>query len=492
MGSPMSPTRPHSLRRRQSMQVLELQAKVEQLMMENRRLADGKVHAEFGIRQRAEEIITEQKSRHEAALANRQVHIESLQREVDSLKEDVGRLAEVNEGLSSATSQLAVQHTQIRQLENKHRSNLTSSTASPRELEFDVTEMARLRSELDAARDRIRGMQRQMRATVALASDDFLSIHDDTHFADRCRQLFSHARQWVLRFSKFSDMRACRLTREIDDEKTVDRLDNSMVDGSDVDSYLRDRVRRRDVFLSMTASMLWEFVFTRYLFGMDREQRQKIKGLERQLADCGGDPDNNNNNRQNGDQAKTNSTQAVRQWRARTLTLWTRRPAFTRQCQLDTEAVVQAIFQTLSRVLPPPSNKEEHLQQQLRRVVGEAVALSVEMRTQLAEYVMLPPLQPEYNDDGDLIEPFFFDAGMMSDAAEAEADIISRDELQKQAAVVRMVLFPAVVKRGDDVGGGEQDKVIVRAEVLVARDARLRVVTGTEATISPASFGAAV
>jgi hypothetical protein len=33
--------------------------------------------------------------------------------------------------------------------------------------------------------------------------------------------------------------------------------------------------------------MIWEYVFTRYLFGMDREQRQKLKSLEKTLSEVG-------------------------------------------------------------------------------------------------------------------------------------------------------------------------------------------------------------
>jgi len=45
MGSPRSPTRPHSMRRRQSMQVLDLESRLEQLSAENRLLAEAKAQA---------------------------------------------------------------------------------------------------------------------------------------------------------------------------------------------------------------------------------------------------------------------------------------------------------------------------------------------------------------------------------------------------------------------------------------------------------------
>jgi hypothetical protein len=294
-------------------------------------------------------------------------------------------------------------------------------------------------------------MQRRILETRP-GDDEFLTVRDVDHFDHRCQQLCSHVQQWVLRFSKFSDMRACRLTSELNDEKIIDRLDNAILDGSDVDAYLGDRVRRRDIFMSMTMNMIWEFVFTRYLFGMDREQRQKLKSLEKQLSEVG-------------------PPQAVRQWRAVTLTLLSRRDTFRAQRDLDTEAVVQAVFQTLSRILPPPSNLEDQIQSQLRRVMREAVDLSIEMRTQRAEYMMLPPLQPEYDADGELAETVTFNAGLMNERSGGN-DEESNDDLEARGAVVRVVLFPLVVKKGDDKGVGDDEIVVCPAQVLIARDSK--------------------
>jgi tetratricopeptide (TPR) repeat protein len=51
---------------------------------------------------------------------------------------------------------------------------------------------------------------------------DILVIRDEDHFDSACQQLCQHLQQWVLRFSKFSDMRPCRLTNEINNEKPCD------------------------------------------------------------------------------------------------------------------------------------------------------------------------------------------------------------------------------------------------------------------------------
>ncbi|KAF4510773.1 hypothetical protein G6O67_002639 [Ophiocordyceps sinensis] len=445
MGSPRSPTRPHSMRRRQSMQVLELESRVEQLVAEKVQLADARSHAEQRLTQRAASVLSE-----------RDAEIESLKQSLHFLHNEVSRLTDVNDGLASANAELAAKDTgRHAHLELRHaalareldEARAVGSTLTHALRDKDA-EIAALRAQLDSAKEQMRDMQRKILDSRA-ATPGFLNLKDDDYFDNRCQQLCSHVQQWVLRFSKFSDMRACRLTSEINDEKTIDRLDNAVLDGSDVDSYLNDRVRRRDIFMSMTMNMIWEFVFTRYLFGMDREQRQKLKSLEKLLIEVG-------------------PAQAVRQWRAVTLTLLCKRANFRDQRELDTEAVVQAVFQTLSKILPPPGNLEGQIQSQLRRVMREAVDLSVEMRTQRAEYMMLPPLQPEYDADGELAATVHFDAAMMNERSGNLS--MSNEDIEAQGAVVRIVLFPLVVKRGDDDGVGEDKVVVCPAQVLVARD----------------------
>lgn len=462
IGSPRSPTRPHSMRRRQSMQVLELESRVEQLIAENRQLTEAREHAQQGLTHRSTSV-----------LAERDAQIESLKQSLQFLQNEVSRLTEVNDGLTSANAELAHKDkTRFADLEVRH-ADVTreldlargSQNAFQQTIADKDAEIADLRAQLESAKEQIREMQRQILESKS-SDAEFLNLRDEDHFDHRCQQLCSHVQQWVLRFSKFSDMRACRLTSEINDEKTIDRLDNAVLDGSDVDRYLSDRVKRRDIFMSMTMNMVWEFVFTRYLFGMDREQRQKLKSLEKMLTDVG-------------------PPQAVRQWRAVTLTLLSRRDTFKHQRDQDTEAVVQAIFQTLSRILPPPGNLESQIQSQLRRVLREAVDLSIEMRTQKAEYMMLPPLQPEYDADGELSATVQFNASMMSDR---NSKGLANEELEAEGAIVRVVLFPLVVKKGDDEGVGDDEIVVCPAQVIVAGDNRHNIAGSSD--LGGASLGA--
>lgn len=440
------------------MQVLDLESRLEQLAAENRQLSEARQQAEAAL----------QATKHSSAtVVERDAEIESLKRTLNWLQNEVTRLTEVNDGLNSANITLGNQHNdRYGQLESRHaqttreleavrasHDTLMAGAGAADELQNTLQdkdrEIAQLRADLEAAKDQIRRMQMEILASKA---DDaqFLVVRDEDYFDSACQKLCQHVQQWVLRFSKFSDMRACRLTSEINNDKTIDRLDNAILDGSDVDTYLADRVKRRDVFMSMTMTMIWEFVFTRYLFGMDREQRQKLKSLEKLLAEVG-------------------PVSAVHQWRATTLTLLAKREAFVQQREQDTLAVVHAIMETLSEILPPPSQLEEQIQAQLVRVVKAAVELSIEMRTQRAEYMMLPPLQPEYDANGDLASKVAFNAALMN---ERSGDTVSNEELQEAGAVVKIVLFPLVVKKGDDSGEGDEEIVVCPAQVLVAKPRR--------------------
>lgn len=466
IGSPRSPTRPHSMRRRQSLQVIELESQVNDLLAQNQMLQQerqryGEQHA--------------QAKKTQALLAERDAEIDALKRSIDKLNREVNRLVQVNEGLNAANSQLSnEQNSRYRDLELLHaeasrelETARNSQDAHQQQLQAKDAEIADLRGQLETAEATIQEMQQKILEMSRPADADFLDLRDIDYFDHRCQQLCQHVQQWVLRFSKFSDMRSCRLTSEINDEKIIDRLDNTILDGSDVDTYLRDRVRRRDVFMSMTMNMIWEFVFTRYLFGMDREQRQKLKSLEKHLTEVG--PPN-----------------AVRQWRAVTLTLLSRRPSFKSQLELDCEAVVQAILDTLSLILPPPTHLEDQIQSTLRRVMTEAVDLAVMMRTQRAEYMMLPPLEPKYDADGELVETVTFNASLMNERSVDRSE--TDEELEAQAATVRTVLFPLVVRRGDEDGIGDEEVVVCRAQVLVARSRRKsRGVTPSDISAPPVS-----
>lgn len=164
-------------------------------------------------------------------------------------------------------------------------------------------------------------------------------------------------------------------------------------------------------------------------------------------------------------------SKAVAQWRAITLTLLSRRSIFKEQKSQDTEAIMQEIYKTMTALLPPPNDLVKQIQNSLRNVMKVAVDLSIEMRTQRAEYIMLPPLQPEYDENGVLTRKVYFNAALMN---ERSGESTLNEELERRSAVVSLVLFPLVVKKGDDSGESNEEVVVCPAQVLVARPGKDR------------------
>ncbi len=181
------------------MQVLELESRVEQLVAENRLLTEARAHAESNQSQRAA-----------SALAERDGQIDTLKRSLEQMQREVERLTQINEGLSTSTSTIAVQHHErVRQIEAQHaeamRSLQTQHSEASRELEefrsgggpaYSLieekdAEIAQLRAQLEATNARIREMQEQILAANGAGDADFLSIKDVDHFDTRCQQLCS-------------------------------------------------------------------------------------------------------------------------------------------------------------------------------------------------------------------------------------------------------------------------------------------------------------
>ena len=479
--SPRSPTRPASIRKRQSTHILDLESRLDQALAENRELREERSNAtrDFGgSGNMQEELQARDLQLHEKdnEISSIQLSLETLNDEIARLTDHNSSLREANDNLSNDTnnryatiqSEHADTHQkwqsslqELRILQQRHDQLSSSMEDVIRQqiaaaLQDKDAQISSLRAELDDATDRISELQQQIRSSGRSSSntDDFLNFRDEDYFDCACQQLCQHVQQWVLRFSKFSDTRACRLSSQLRNEKLETRLDNAILDGSEVDDYLSDRVKRRDVLTSLVMTMIWEFIFTRYLFGMDREQRQKLKILEKTLSEIG-------------------PPKAVAQWRATTLSLLSRREAFFDQRSRDTDAVVNEIYGSLERLLPPPSHLVRQCRDSLRNLLILAVDLSVEMRTQRAEYVMLPPLQPEYDTNGDLARRVYFNASLMNERSRNSpqgGEVEGNEELEERQAIVRMVLFPLVVKKGDDLGESDEEVVVYPAQVLIAKD----------------------
>ncbi|KAL9639770.1 MAG: hypothetical protein Q9164_000706 [Protoblastenia rupestris] len=391
---------------------------------------------------------------HKAYIAERDSTLNELNHILNGLRQQVAHLTEANEELiqsqgvrnaedahhewertSKELEDLRVQHSR---LATDHEEIVSREVEAIRE-EKDI-ELQQLREELENAKDQVRKLQQQI---LASRSSDDIVEHDEDYFDAQCQELCKHLTSWVTRFSKLSDHKRCYLASEIQNASQRDLFEDSMLDGSEVDDYLQDRHKRRDVFMSVTMSLIFKHIFARYLFGMDREHRQKLKTLDKTLLEVG-------------------PPSAVHKWRATTLTLLSRRPAFHSQRNADSEAVVEDIWSTLSGVLPPPLTAQAtQCQESLRRIINLAVDLSIDMRLQRAEYSMLPPPEPDFDTNGDINNKLHFTAASMNERSGAGT---SNEEIEEQGAYLRMVLFPLVVKSIDD----EEQIVVCPAQVHVA------------------------
>ncbi|KAI9928489.1 hypothetical protein MW887_002534 [Aspergillus wentii] len=276
-------------------------------------------------------------------------------------------------------------------------------------------------------------------------SQDAITNRDEDFFDAECQKLYEKIEQWALFFSRHSDNRQCLLLGDLGEEKVTHRFDNAILDGSAADTWLGFNNHRTKVFTSVIMSMAWEFIFTRYLFGMDRDQRTRLKTAEKHLGTIA-------------------PPKTTHHWRAVILALSSHTSSFTHQVQSDTEAVAHEIFRTLCPILPPPTEVELQLLESLCEVIQAAAKLAIEMRTQLAEYIVLPPLQPKFDDKGNLVSQIFFNATLMNESSGGSK---SNEDLEAQRAVVQLVLFPLVVKKGNDLGEGDDEIILYPAQVLV-------------------------
>lgn len=142
-------------------------------------------------------------------------------------------------------------------------------------------------------------------------------------------------------------------------------------------------------------------------------------------------------------------------------------PTFGSKRVAEAEEVVNTIFRLLSYLLPPPPRYTNLALESLRGPIQHAIQLAIEMRTQRAEYVVKRPPRPEYGDSGDIANVIPFKASVMQNCGTEPA---SDEELEAEGATVKLVLFPLVIRRGNEHGENYHTEVIVLPmQVLINR-----------------------
>ncbi|UKZ70722.1 uncharacterized protein TrAtP1_011693 [Trichoderma atroviride] len=150
-GSPRSPSRPHSMRRNQNTQVLELEARVEQLIAENRLVSDARHSSEQNLSHR---VVT--------SLSDRDTQIEALNHRLKFLKAEVSRLTEANDSLASANAKLANKDNSRYADLQVYADQGERQDALVQALRNKDAQIASLTAELDADKEQIHELQRHI------------------------------------------------------------------------------------------------------------------------------------------------------------------------------------------------------------------------------------------------------------------------------------------------------------------------------------------
>jgi predicted nucleic acid-binding Zn-ribbon protein len=482
---PSSPSRPPSIRRRQSLKLMDLEQRLENIGAENATLIQDKANLEKNL---AEHKAYHKKSKAISNLKLATAHktledktneIEELKKQIawyqsevqslstsnDDLKQDVNRLhanvvelgesyerkfSLLNEKLDEKTEELLRLTSEHRSLQTRTSSeSLVAASHAQKDAEISL-----LRAELSKAREDVRGLEHKI---MSRQSNRYLDIKSTSHFASSAQSLFEEVLQWCTDFSSFSAGRRCVHVHRITDEKVKDRFEQIMLDDRGVRRMLKDKDETRRI-LPLTAIMMrliWEFVFTRYLFGLETEERQKLLQLERMLYE-----------------ATESREGAVHQWRATTLTLLSQRETFRSRLTHEIENVLSDIMKHLNYLLPPPPQHMPTALSSLRSLLKRAVTLAIEMRTQRAEYVMVRAPLPEYNDAGEVANLVPFKAEQM--CCYGGDGLMSDYDLERDQAHVKLVLFPRIVRRGNEYGEEYDSEIVVSKMVCLVNRKELR------------------
>lgn len=430
--------------------------------------------------------------KHQELLAKRDRELRELQHSIAFYRAEVARLSEANDSLGATNAQiqdtfkkdianvnkkydrkrehliqLSKEHTDLQ----KQYSELQGGMEKVIRQEIQVAiqdkdaEIDKLKDELGMARALVKKLQKEALTAAADAAQQiahaqeagknevnkYLSLKPEEYFPTAWKDFTVQLYAWCAKFSKQSE-RTCLSLHRIADDWVRDRVEVVMLDDTGVRRILKDKTKRQDVLAAIVMRIIREAIFTRYLFGLTAEERQKLNGIERHLSESG-------------------PPAAVNLWRATTLTLLSQRPTFQDKRTAEANAVVKDIVRALSGILPQPTQLSSNLVDELRAIVAAAVQLSIEMRTQRAQYMVPAPPNPTYDNNGDNVSRVPFTVKTMTHRGPAADGSMPRDEeLERERALVKLILFPLVVKIGTDSGENyDSERVVVPMTVLVTR-----------------------
>ncbi|KAF8455782.1 hypothetical protein BDZ91DRAFT_627535, partial [Kalaharituber pfeilii] len=454
--------------------LLELENQVSKLSEENTQLEHEKLKLveEVAKYKRQAATLDSELEKQKDILAQRDRELRELKQNVEFYQKEVERLSSANDSLGATNATLTEAFKKdianVNRKYDRKREQLLQLSKEHSELQRQYSELQggmekMVRQEIKAAveeRDaeieklkeevtKARGVVKRLQREALKMEERYLALKPDEYFPKAWDDFTRMVYGWCLKFSKQSE-RSCLSLHRIADDAVRDRVEFVMLDDNGVRRLLKDKARRHEVLTAVVMRIIRDAVFTRYMFGLTTEERQRLNTIEKQLGETG-------------------TPEAVNLWRANTLTLLSQRATFQDNRTAETGVVVKEIVKVLSGVLPQPTQLAANLVDELRAIVVAAVQLSIEMRTQRAQYMVPPPPKPVYDNNGDNVSrvPFSTETMLNRDAAGAG---VTDEELEREKALVKMVVFPMVVRIGTQEGDGyDEEKVVAKMSVLVNR-----------------------
>ncbi|CAG8976189.1 hypothetical protein HYALB_00009502 [Hymenoscyphus albidus] len=189
---------------------------------------------------------------------------------------------------------------------------------------------------------------------------------------------------------------------------------------------------------SLVSRLLVDNIFTSYFVGIPPDRAEELKKMESFLRDYGPE-------------------ESINQWRSTTLSLL--RKSAPALLAPQTNALIATITTKLNDLLSSVSDSQpsESRDSSLRTLLISAIELSRLLRSQKAVFSVNMPVLEEH-------QRTMFESGEMEDVGgEDEEELILRE--------IRCVVFPGVVKWGDECGEkGWLRNVVVKVKVLCLMD----------------------
>ncbi|OAA66296.1 hypothetical protein ISF_04134 [Cordyceps fumosorosea ARSEF 2679] len=400
-----------------------------------------------------------QRERESASLAAQVRHkderIAHLERELDTMEREFQhQLDKLSASESETATFWQAKHSALHQ---RHLRADTELRLLRAEVDVREAERAELRQGWEALRRELQGRDEEVRALrmQVRGLKEFVSTStradgqaSDEVFGDGMARLGNGLQNWVI-----SHFRRAKLDLSTLDDETTEEISNLIPMYEELATTAKVHLLQ-----SVVSRILVDMVFDAYFVGLSDDQTRQLCQMEETLGELCGD---------------SGSGESVNRWRAATLSLLRREgsPALLRD---GATAVAEAVVAQTSRILDrltggsSGGGGRESRDVTLRALVNDAIELARLLVVQKAVLrVCMPRVLPH--------ERVFFDASTMEDigggAEEEEEYDDGEGQGMRRRREVRCVVFPGVVKRGDEEGAQMQYRnVLCKAKVVCRQD----------------------